>query len=190
MATQPNPLMSIRQYLELLEKSESRYEYWDGEAVAMTGVSDNHNLISASILSNLWMQLLTSNCKPVGSDQLIRKKDASRYVFADVVVRWKDARMDPGQVPALLEPIVVFEVLSPSNETYDRRLKFAYFTSFESLRELVFVSQAEKLVEHHYRASADEAWKVRHLIEDAEELTLESVGAVLSVKTIYAAVEW
>ena len=190
MATQANSLLSVRQYMELLEKSEHRFEYWDGEAVAMAGASERHNLISASILSNLWQQLLNSDCKPVGSDQLIRERNSSRYVFADVVVRCKGAKLEAGAVPALNDPVVVFEVLSPSTESIDRKKKFSYYSSFESLKELILVSQAEKLVEHFYRSSAQEVWRVEHLFEEDDELVLNSVGGKLSVGTIYQAVEW
>ena len=135
-------------------------------------------------------QSLPTNCKPVGSDQLIRKSDANRYVFADVVVRCKNAQTEAGLVPALNEPVVIFEVLSPSTELIDRKKKFACYSSFESLKELVLVSQSEKLVEHFYRESADETWKVKHLFEDQDELILASVGGRLSVEIIYQAVEW
>ncbi len=182
--------MSVRQYLDLLEKSEIRYEYWDGEIVAMSGASDRHNLICASILSNLWPQLLKSNCKPVGSDQLIRARDSQRYVFADVVVRCQKANYEPGAVSALNDPAVVFEVLSPSTEAIDRSKKFEYYTTFESLRELVLVSQSEKLVEHFYRGSSAETWRVKHVFHEEDEIVLESVGAKLSVAKIYEAVEW
>ncbi len=190
MATQANSLLSVRQYMELLEKSENRFEYWDGEAVAMAGASERHNLISASILSHLWQQLLHSDCKPVGSDQLIRERNSSRYVFADVVVRCKGAKLEAGAVPALNDPVVVFEVLSPSTESIDRSKKFSYYSSFESLKELILVSQAEKLVEHFFRSSAQEVWRVEHLFEEDDELVLSSVGGKLSVGTIYQAVEW
>jgi Uma2 family endonuclease len=190
MATQPNPLMSVRQYLDLLEKSEIRYEYWDGEIVAMSGASRAHNLISASILSNLWQQLRKSDCKPVGGNQLIHAKEAQRYVFADVVVRCQKANYEPGVVPALNDPVVVFEVLSPSTEAIDRSKKFEYYTTFESLRELVLVSQSEKLVEHFYRGSSAETWRVKHVFHEEDEIVLESVGAKLSVAKIYEAVEW
>ena len=85
---------------------------------------------------------------------------------------------------------MIFEVLSPSTELIDRKKKFAYYSSFESLKELVLVSQSEKLVEHFYRESVDETWKVKHLFEDQDELVLGSVGGRLSVEVIYQAVEW
>ena len=190
MTKQPGAVMSVRQYMELLERADVRYEYWNGEVVAMAGASDRHNLISASILSNLWQQLLKSDCKPVGSDQLIRARGADRYVFADVVVRCKEARIEGDLVPALNDPVVVFEVLSPSTEATDRSTKFEYYSTFESLKELVLVSQSERLVEHFYRSSIAEAWRVKHLFHDSDELVLESVGARLTVATIYEAVQW
>ena len=49
MATQADSLVSVRQYMELLAASDVRYEYWDGEAVAMSGTSLRHNLITMNI---------------------------------------------------------------------------------------------------------------------------------------------
>lgn len=49
MATQADSLLSVRQYMELLAASDVRYEYWDGEAVAMAGASLRHNLITMNI---------------------------------------------------------------------------------------------------------------------------------------------
>jgi Uma2 family endonuclease len=121
MATQPNPLVSVREYLEMLEKSEVKYEYWDGEVVAMAGASRRHILISGNIYANLWQKLKGSGCRPMGGDQLIRRKGVNRYVFADVVVECKDAQIEPGAVEALNDPVVVFEVLSPSTELMDRK---------------------------------------------------------------------
>jgi Uma2 family endonuclease len=126
----------------------------------------------------------------MGSDQLIRRKRINRYVFADVVVERKDAQIEPGAVEALNDPVVVFEVLSPSTELMDRKTKFVYYSSFESLKELVLVHQAEKLVEHFHRESVQEEWRVAHLFEDEDELVLSSVGSKLSVAEIYESVEW
>jgi hypothetical protein len=52
------------------------------------------------------------------------------------------------------------------------------------------VHQAEKLVEHFHRETAQEEWRVAHLFEDEDELVLSSVGSKLSVAEIYESVEW
>jgi Uma2 family endonuclease len=39
-------LMSAEEYLVWEPTQEERYEYWDGEVVAMSGATRNHNRIS------------------------------------------------------------------------------------------------------------------------------------------------
>lgn len=185
MATFANPPVSSRQYLKMLEESEDRLEYWDGEVVAMAGGSYAHNLISANIIGNLWQQFRGKGCKALGSDALIRRKDAEKYVFADVVVQCEGARVEEGPIGCLNDPVVVFEVLSPATEQQDRKRKFAYYTTFESLKELVLVNQNTRLIEHHYRESIAEEWRVRHLIDDDEVLELSSVGARVRLGDVY-----
>ena len=51
---------------------------------------------------------------------------------------------------AVLNPTVVFEVLSPSTERYDRTLKFERYRGIDSLREHVLIAQDEPLVTTHY----------------------------------------
>jgi Uma2 family endonuclease len=42
MEAQPNPPVSVPEYLEMLEKSDVKYEYWDGEVVARAWASRRH----------------------------------------------------------------------------------------------------------------------------------------------------
>lgn len=48
---------------------------------------------------------------------------------------------------ALMNPIVIFEVLSDSTESYDRGAKFRLYSRISSLQEYVLVSQNERIVE-------------------------------------------
>lgn len=46
VALPDNILMSAEEYLVWEPTQEERYEYWDGEVVAMSGATRNHNRIS------------------------------------------------------------------------------------------------------------------------------------------------
>lgn len=189
MATHPNPILSVRQYMEMLQKSDVRYEYWDGEVVAMAGGSIPHGLIASNIIGALWGQLRGKDCKAFGSDLLVKEEERPRYFFPDVVIHCKGGRVDPSFPNAVLEPIVVFEVLSPSTEHVDRTKKFESYSRIRSLRHLVLVSQNQKLVEHFHRTSSDDVWLAKHLFEDGHELVLAHVECRLKVAEIYEGVD-
>jgi len=190
MATQPNLLMSVGQYMELLESSDVRYEYWDGEVVAMAGASLRHNQITMNIGGLAWQQLRGKDCSAAQSDQLVKAESNQRYLFPDVVIHCKQGRIEQTFAEAVLDPVVVFEVLSPSTERIDRTKKFESYSKIASLKKLVLVSQDRQIVEHFYRESASEDWRVEHLFEDEHELELQSVGCKFQVRDIYEGVEW
>ncbi len=190
MATQANSRLSVEQYMELLASSDVRYEYWDGEAVAMAGASLRHNLITMNIGGQLWQQLRGKDCTVAHSDPLVKEESLQRYLFPDVVIHCKQGRLERSPVDTVLDPIVVFEVLSPSTERIDRTKKFESYSRIESLKELVLVGQDRQIVEHFWRESAKEAWRVKHLFEDTHELVLESVGCKVGMAEIYEGVEW
>jgi Uma2 family endonuclease len=57
--------MSAAEYLAWEPTQEERYEYWDGEVVAMSGGTRNHNRISLSFSKLLDDALLNRDCVEV-----------------------------------------------------------------------------------------------------------------------------
>jgi Uma2 family endonuclease len=84
----------------------------------------------------------------------------------------------------LLNPVVIFEVLSPSTEKYDRRKKFQMYREIPSLQEYILVSQDKVLVERYVRQPEGE-WQ--RLVLDSLEATLDlpSISAKLKLSDIY-----
>ena len=88
----------------------------------------------------------------------------------------------------LLNPTVLFEVLSPSTEKYDRRVKSQRYRTMSSLREYALVSQ-ELVVEHCVRQK-DSTWNIQDLTSLDQELKLHSLQATLPLRRIYDLVEF
>jgi len=185
----PNPPMSVRQYMEMLQESDIRYEYWDGEAVAVAGASLRHNLITFNLAGLLWGQLRGKECMAASSDQLVKEESQDRYLFPDLVVHCRGGRIEKTFVDVVLDPVVVIEVLSPSTATADRTRKFESYSKIASLRHLLLVSQDMRIVEHFYRDSIAAGWRVKHLFEHDHELVLDHVGCRLKVAEIYEGVD-
>ena len=51
----------------------------------------------------------------------------------------------------LLNPIILFEILSPTTEAYDRGGKFAHYRRIPTLQEYIMVAQDQAVVEHYAR---------------------------------------
>lgn len=137
----------------------------------------------------LWGQLQGSKCTAGISDLLVLEESGQHYMFPDCVVYCEGARWTPSPVPALLDPSVVFEILSPSTETIDRTTKFASYTKIESLQHLILVHQDKRLVEHYYRESANVPWMFEHVFQADGVIELDSVGVRLTMADLYRGVE-
>ena len=83
----------------------------------------------------------------------------------------------------LLNPQVIFEVLSNSTESYDRGKKFEQYRSIPSLRSYVLVAQDAVLVEHFARQE-DGAWLLREH-RAGGRLALDAIGGSIAVDEIY-----
>ena len=90
-----------------------------------------------------------------------------------------------GGTDALLNPILLVEVLSPSTERHDTGEKFAAYKSIPGFEEYLLVTQDCPRVVHYLR-QADGFW-VRHPESSMldGEITLSCVECTLSVAAIY-----
>ena len=84
----------------------------------------------------------------------------------------------------LLNPTVVFEILSPSTEKYDRGEKFRRYQQIESLQDYVMVSQDQARIEHHHRQT-DGTWKEAEVNGLDAALVLSSIDCRIPLAEVY-----
>ena len=89
----------------------------------------------------------------------------------------------------LLNPMVVFEVLSESTEAYDRGKKFEHYRQIPSCREYLLVSQREPRIEQFIREANGE-WILKEAVGLDAQIKLPSLGIVLSLAEIFSKVQF
>jgi len=110
----------------------------------------------------------------------------SFYAYPDLMIVCGEAKFHDDHGDVLLNPTVIFEVLSPSTETYDRGERFRrYRTEIDSLQDYVMVSQAEPRLEKYSR-QADDTWLLSEVSELDGELLLPSIECRLPLVEVYA----
>ena len=128
-----------------------RYEYLNGELIAMSGASREHNLITGNIFGELRNLLKGSGCETYASDMRVSSPLTSSYFYPDVVVVREEPRFEDDVFDILLNPSILVEVLSASTEAYDRGEKFGHYRHLASLQQYILVSQDKVLVERYRR---------------------------------------
>ncbi|HEX4953460.1 MAG TPA: Uma2 family endonuclease [Thermoanaerobaculia bacterium] len=171
------------EYLAFERAAPERHELIDGEVVAMSGGTRRHALIAGKLIRVLGNALLGRPCDVFGSDLRVRIPASDLYTYPDVSVVCGESRLEDEQDDTLENPLVIFEVLSDSTESYDRGEKFARYRTLPSLAEYVLVSQKRPLVEHFQR-QGDGSWLLR-TFEAGESMPLPALGCELAVDEIY-----
>ena len=171
------------EYLAWERSSDEKHEYFDGEVFAMAGASEEHNLIVTNIVATLWIALRQRPCKVYPSDLRVKIPSTGLYTYPDASVLCDRPEFEDDAADTLLNPQVIFEVLSEFTEDYDRGTKFKHYRSIPSFREYVLVSQTEILVEHSTRQD-DGSWLLRDH-HAGGRLVLASTGCEIAVDELY-----
>lgn len=188
MSALPNTYLSPEEYLAIERRSEYKSEYSNGEMFAMSGASLEHNRITVNLLSDVKRQLRSGSCEPFGSDMRVEVPLPRKYVYPDLSIVCGEPEFADSEFDTLVNPLVVFEVLSPSTERFDRGTKFVWYRRVSSLREYVLVSQAEPRVERFVRRGQE--WVLTEATGLDAAIRLETVGCDLALADIYERVDF
>lgn len=185
MTAIPKQRYTIEEYFELERGSAERYEYFDGEVVAMSGGSINHSLIASNIMVALGNRLRERACRVLTSDVRLKTPKAFPYRYPDVAVVCDTPEVETVQgFEMLVNPVLIVEVLSPSTASYDHDEKFRIYQSIPSFREYLIVAQDSPRVTHYLR-QGDGFWLRKDFEGMAVELSLASLGCTLPLAEIY-----
>jgi Uma2 family endonuclease len=184
MSTGLESLYTIEEYLARERVAPHKSEYYRGQIFAMSGGTPRHNTISGNLLASLRGRLRGTPCRPYNSDQRIRIPANGLSTYPGVSVICGELQLDSQDRDAIVNPRVMFEVLSKSSESYDRGKKFDLYRQLESLREYILVAQDEPQVERFVRHE-DGSWLLTVLKGLEVVLELSTLACVLPLSEIY-----
>ncbi|RME45062.1 MAG: Uma2 family endonuclease [Chloroflexi bacterium] len=180
---------TVDEYFALEETAEYRSEYYQGEIFALAGGSANHNRIAGNVFVALSNALRAKPCEAFVSDLRLWVKQVGLYTYPDVMVVCGGLEFAHERTDTITNPTVIFEVLSPSTENYDRGKKFEFYRTLETLKEYVLIDQ-ERIHVEHYRLLEEGRWLLTVFDDEAGTLTLESIGIEIPVSDMYERVDW
>jgi len=177
--------MTVEEYIAFDEATEIRYEYIDGEVIALSGGTIYHGLIMANASGALWYRLRGSDCRVISSD-MRNRVSTTRYVYPDFSVVCGEPVTDARAVN-LWNPTLVGEVTSPSSIGRDRGEKLSYYQSVASLQIYLVIDQHRVFVEMYQRQGA--GWRAKEFSGLDAIVPLPALGCDLPLAEIYAGIE-
>lgn len=177
------------EYLALEETAEERSEYYRGEIFAMGGGTANHNRIAGNTYSSLNSALKDKKCEAFISDMRVWIKTHELFTYPDIFVVCGKPEFYEGRKDTVLNPLVIFEVLSNSTKNYDRGEKFLFYRSIPTLKEYILIDQYQIHIEH-FSKQESRKWVLADYNDLNGALSLPEIGFQISVKEIYDKVEF
>ncbi len=176
-------------YLAWESEQLTKFELIDNHIVAMSGSSRSHNILVAAITALLYFRLRGKPCEVYPADMRVQVKRQATYTYPDVVVVCGQPRFRADAKPSTLQnPMLIFEVLSPSTEDIDRNRKFAQYLQLPSLEGYFLVSQDEPRVESYTRQMG--GWLYQDHVGLEAKLRIDAIGVSLSLEDIYHKVQF
>jgi len=170
--------------------SKTKNEYYRGEIFAMSGASYQHNQIASTLVRDIGTHLKGKGCNIFGSDLRIYTQQKSFYTYPDAVIICGDPSFIDNEFDdTVLNPTIIFEILSPSTEDFDKTIKFDFYKNIPTLKQYVLLD-SQKIMVQIFTKQADNTWLIQQhdLLEDQWELT--AIQYKSTIKELYDGVQF
>jgi len=176
--------MTPEEYLRFERASKEKHEYFKGRVTALAGASLGHNRIVGNLIRAVGNRLMGKPCEILPSDIRVKTPSGGSYMYPDAVIVCGKPELEDDQFDTLKNPMVIFEVLSPSTEDHDRGKKFSCYRQIPSFREYVLIDSTTSFVEVSRRQD-DDSWKFESIADPDGALFMESIRAHVPMQELY-----
>jgi Uma2 family endonuclease len=177
-------LMTVEEFLDWEPEDDRHYELIDGVPVAHAAPSPDHGSVAANFCIELSAAIrakklpcraeVTTGVQPV-------RRARWNYFEPDVVVRCGSSRQRPA------DPVVVVEIVSPSNRERDTLRKIAGYKSVPSIVAISLAEQDEHLC--HIQQRSGGKWVAEELTGPEAMVRIEALGIEFRLGDVYQDIE-
>lgn len=172
--------MTLDEFLRWDDGTDTRYELIGGFPVAMAPMLEVHRILAMRLGSRVDAALARRRpCNAQTEAGVIRPDRADSFFVADLAVTCTPS--EAGRQFAA-DPILIVEILSPSKERHDRRVKLPVYQQIGSVQEILLIAADEVYAELHSRQG--DLWVIR-IIPAGGSIQLASVGIEVSLSELY-----
>ncbi len=182
-ALKPPDRMTVAEFLAWDAPGATRWQLVDGEPVAMAPTSRTHGALQLELGRLIGNHLADggNRCTVIAAQGIVPRVRASEnFRIPDLAVtctRYETEEYD------VSNPVLIVEVLSPSNRADTWRNVWA-FTTIPSLQEILLLSSTAVRAELLRRGS-DGTWPAGSTVIEEGDLSLDSIDFTVSLAELY-----
>lgn len=173
--------MTLDEFLRWDDGTDMRYELIGGVPVAMAPPAEVHRALAVRLVSRIDGALSARRpCNAQIEAGVVTSGRADTYFEADIAASC--VPIEFGR-QAIEEPFLIVEILSPSTERHDRRVKLPAYRQIDTVQEILLIASDALYAELHRRAGAQ--WITEILRGREAILNLASVGIEVGLAQLY-----
>jgi len=173
------------EYLLAERAAEEKHEYYDGQVLGMSGASLKHNQISRNLVIKIGAYLNGRGCEILTNDMRVSTPTQDAYMYPDALIVCGEPQLEDDDFDTLLNPAVIFEILSPSTRSIDKGRKLFFYQRIPSLQEYIMIDSLKKFV-HLARKQAAGGWLFENIRDPLSSLFISTIDFHLPVEDIYS----
>ena len=176
---------SVEEYLEIERKTNQKHIFINGLIYPMAGAKPPHLRISGNVFGQLYKILEDqSHLEVFNNETKIYLPQFNYYYYPDALVVAGKPEFASNEIGAILNPILIVEVLSDSTAEFDKGQKFAEYKTLPSFREYALIHQDKAQINSHFRDS-DGIWQPSVVSGLDSEVHFQSIDVKVSLSKIY-----
>lgn len=173
--------MSLAEFLHWDDGTDARYELIDGVPVAMAPPAEAHRILAVRLVTRIDAALTARRpCNAQIEPGVGRPDRADSYYVPDIAVTCQPNELGRQLMAA---PILIVEILSPSTERSDRRIKLPVYRQIASVQEILLIDSDSYYAELHRRQG--DHWIIELVRGKGATMALQSVGVSLEMGEFY-----
>jgi Uma2 family endonuclease len=176
---QPDWPRTLEEFRVWHERQPEVWEFIDGALRLMAPGSKADTLVKSNAHTAFAMALRGTSCRALVDGAIVEVHGSS--LIPDIVVTCGDLDFS---TPRVDEPVIIVEILSPSNEKDDTGRKLALYLEISSLRHYLVIHQDRRQIVHHERRD-DLGGAFLTTIAPPDPLRLDPPGIELPLAAIY-----
>ncbi len=167
--------LTLDEFLAWEREQPLRYEFDGTQPVAMTGGTIAADRIARRLLAALELRL-RAPCEAFGENVKVLALGRVRYPDVKVACGEFDPAGDH------VDPVVVFEILSPTTEMTDRRVKPAEYASIATVQAYVLLAQDRP---HATVLRRSAGWRAETIEGAGASLALPEIGVLIPLVELF-----
>jgi Uma2 family endonuclease len=176
--------MTLDEFLRWDDGTETHYELIAGFPVAMAPPAAAHRILAMRLGSRIEAGLAARRpCNAQGDAGILRPDRGDTYFEADLAATCSPHARGQQAMP---EPFLIVEILSPSTERHDRRIKLPAYRQIPSVREVLLIDSDGIYAELHRRSGRQ--W-ITEILRGGAVLVLTSVPVEIPLAELYDGID-